>query len=52
MNHCLPGTLVSSHDGDHVLIPIPGDDGIPTIQIISSECLDATGKRFWPPQAE
>ena len=39
-------------DGGNVLIPITGENGTPTIQVISFERIDATGKRFWPPKPE
>lgn len=38
------------YDGGHVLIPIIGEDGIPMIQIISSQRIDAAGRPFWPPK--
>jgi hypothetical protein len=39
-------------DGISVLIPITGDDGATTIQIFTPQRIDATGKRFWPPEPE
>ena len=40
------------YDGGYVLIPITGENGTPTIQVMSFERLDTTAKRFWPSQPE
>jgi hypothetical protein len=45
-------TEIHAHDGHTVLIPVTGADGNTTIQVISSQRIDATGKSFWPPQPE
>ena len=45
-------TEIHAHDGRSVLIPLTGEDGATTIQIITSRRIDATGKAFWPPNPE
>ena len=45
-------TEIQLNDGRSVLIPIIGENGNTTVQVITSQRLDASGEPFWPPKSD